>query len=429
MTSTGEPPRSLLRAEREIHPRPWIRWASTVVGGGMLAFALILVAAPWRQFVPGSGKLVAYSPTDREQRIDAPVAGRVVRWFVVEGSIVAAGDPIAELSDVDPEYVARLETRLVAEGEKLTAAEARSEAYGAQERAYDEARTLKVKAAKIKVTMADQKIAAAGQKLAAAKAELETARVNLARQKGLAEKGLTAQRALELAELAVQQAAASVNLREAELGEEKAHRTALEADVLHADAEGLAKAQSATAEVRKANADEAAARGAVAQMQTEISRQASRRVTAPRDGAIFRIAGSQGGELVAAGELLALLVPDTKSRAVELWVDGNDLPLVGEGRHVRVQFEGWPAVQFVGWPSVAVGTFGGTVAMIDSTTSASGRFRVLVLPDAGADPWPDTRYLRQGVRAQGWILLDQVRVGWELWRRLNGFPQSLGSAP
>ena len=32
------------------------------------------------------------------------------------------------------------------------------------------------------------------------------------------------------------------------------------------------------------------------------------------------------------------------------------------------------------------------------------------------------RYLRQGVRANGWILLDQVSLGFEIWRQFNGFP-------
>jgi hypothetical protein len=89
---------------------------------------------------------------------------------------------------------------------------------------------------------------------------------------------------------------------------------------------------------------------------------------------------------------------------------------------VRLQFEGWPAVQFVGWPSVAVGTFGGRVYLVDPTTNDRGQFRILVEPDPEDGPWPDQEYLRQGVRAQGWVLLNRVSVGWELWRNLNGFP-------
>ena len=28
----------------------------------------------------------------------------------------------------------------------------------------------------------------------------------------------------------------------------------------------------------------------------------------------------------------------------------------------------------------------------------------------------------KAVRANGWVLLDEVGLGYELWRRLNGFP-------
>ncbi len=62
-------------------------------------------------------------------------------------------------------------------------------------------------------------------------------------------------------------------------------------------------------------------------------------------------------------------------------VVGNDLPLVRVGNHVRLQFEGWPSLQFTGWPAVAVGTFGGEVAVVDPTDDGSGMFRVLVRPD------------------------------------------------
>jgi hypothetical protein len=107
---------------------------------------------------------------------------------------------------------------------------------------------------------------------------------------------------------------------------------------------------------------------------------------------------------------------------VEIWIDGNDAAIVSEGRRVRLQFEGWPAVQFTGWPSVAVGTFGGVVSFID-------HFRLVVVPDPEDEPWPSARFLRQGVRANGWVLLERVKLGFELWRRFNGFPPMLESAP
>jgi hypothetical protein len=78
-------------------------------------------------------------------------------------------------------------------------------------------------------------------------------------------------------------------------------------------------------------------------------------------------------------------------------------------------------VQFAGWPSVAVGTFGGEVAAVDPMDDGKGQFRVQVRPTE-QQRWPSKRFLRQGVRANGWVMLNQVSLGYEIWRQLNGFP-------
>ena len=33
--------------------------------------------------------------------------------------------------------------------------------------------------------------------------------------------------------------------------------------------------------------------------------------------------------------------------------------------------------------------------------------------------------MRQGIQAQGWILLERVPLWFEVWRQLNGFPPTL----
>jgi len=148
-------------------------------------------------------------------------------------------------------------------------------------------------------------------------------------------------------------------------------------------------------------------------------------VRAPRDGTVLRVHAANSADLLSQGDPLIELIPDTTELAVELWVRGHDAPLVTPGRKARLQFEGWPAVQFAGWPSVAVGTFGGVVAVVDAQAAADGRTRVLVVPDPEDEPWPDRRYLRQGGRANGWLLLEDVSLGYEIWRQLNAFPPSV----
>ena len=69
------------------------------------------------------------------------------------------------------------------------------------------------------------------------------------------------------------------------------------------------------------------------------------------------------------------------------------------------------------------------VRFIDRQGASDGRFRLLVVPDDEDAPWPDRRYLRQGARANGWVLLENVHLGYEIWRQLNAFPPSVNRAP
>jgi len=168
-------------------------------------------------------------------------------------------------------------------------------------------------------------------------------------------------------------------------------------------------------------AKESAAFAELQAVDVRLARQSSFEVTAPRAGRIVNITAGDNATLVRAGDTLAKLVPNNTALAVELYISGLDAALVESGARVRLEFEGWPAVQFGGWPAVAVGTFGGIVSAVDPVASANGRFRVIVREDP-EDPWPDRRYLRLGAKTHGWILLSEVRLGYELWRRLNSFP-------
>ncbi len=214
-------------------------------------------------------------------------------------------------------------------------------------------------------------------KLEAAELAVKTAGLDLARMKDLFEKGLAARRDFEQAQIRVQ------DLR--------------------------ARVAEAAAELNR--------------VDVNISRQSAQIVRAPRDGVILRVNAGDTATFVGAGEPIATFVPDNVVRAVEIFIDGRDIALVQPGAKVRLQFEGWPFVQFTGWPSVAIGTFGGIVAAIDPSADTVGRFRVLVTEDPeDPHPWPSIDFMRFGAAARGWILLERVSVGYELWRQLNNFP-------
>jgi multidrug efflux pump subunit AcrA (membrane-fusion protein) len=412
---------TLVRAPRA--SRVLARVLVALVGASVLALAL----APWQQTSTGAGRVVALSPVERQQQVEAPIEGRVVRWEVREGSRVRQGDLLAELSDNDPQLLARLEQERVALVSRVEAAKARAQSLEARAQALSGARTQATSAAGARVDMARDRTLAAERALEAAQAAHRTARLNLERQQKLAAGGLTATRSVELAELEAVRTSTEEERARMALSAARSEETALSADQGRVGNDVGASVEDARASRASALAEVAAGQAELARLDVRLARQRTQEVRAPMDATVLRLVGGVGGEVLKAGDPLLVLVPDTESRAVELWMEGNDVPLLSEGRHVRLQFEGWPAVQFSGWPSVAVGTFGGRVALIDATDDGKGRFRILVVPDAEDEPWPSASFLRQGVRVNGWVFLNRVKLGYELWRRFNGFPPVVGS--
>jgi multidrug efflux pump subunit AcrA (membrane-fusion protein) len=292
-----------------------------------LMILLVLSITPWQQFALGNGKVIAFSPTDRQHTVNSPVSGRIKKWYVDEGMRVKRGDPIVDISDNDPEILARL--------------------------ALEKEAVL--------------------QKIVAAKRAVTAGKSNLERQERLYKQGINSKRQYELAQIE------------------------------------YAKYQNELAQI---NIDKISVDVRVARQQTQI-------IKAHVSGIIFKRLTGQESVVVKAGDILVEIMPETLSRAVELWIDGNDVPFVRLHQKARLQFEGWPAIQFRGWPEIAVGTFRGEVSFIDPTDNGLGLFRAVIVPD---EPWPDVQYLRQGVRVHGWVQLGKVPLWYELWRQFNGFP-------
>jgi multidrug efflux pump subunit AcrA (membrane-fusion protein) len=387
--------------------------------------AIALTVTPWQQNIRGSGRLIAFNPEERLQEVEAPVEGRIVRWHVVEGTTVRRGQPIVDLTDNDPALLVRLEDE---RGQILrTVGEGASRAQALDDRIAGLVETLErsVEAAELREQMAKDRVAAAEQGVTAARAAKVTADLNIDRQRALLAKGLTSTRAVELAELEATTRNAELDRALATLSAARSEAASLHAELRRTRADAMTRVDEARASLASAKSDVAKARAELVKMDVRVARQQTQQVTAPIDGTVLRVLARQSGELIKAGAPLAVIVPVSTKDVVELWVNGNDMPMVLPGSAVRLQFEGWPALQFSGWPSVAVGTFGGRVQLIDPADNGQGKFRVLVEPDPHDEPWPSKRFLRQGVRANGWVLLNVVPIGYELWRQFNGFPPVL----
>lgn len=445
MTSTlrTRPPfstHSPLSTTQRVRTPRLARWVARLLLPTFILSPFALMFVPWQQTVRGRGQIVAYAPTERKQIVTARVGGQVGKWHVVEGTKVKVGEPIVDINDNDPELAERLDAQRKFLLSRCKAAEEevaeQTRAVEAQEKAYDAA----VRAARANRDAAALFVEVAKQtrKNNEFAATFEKGRFEMY-EKLFKDKqfgGLESELNRDEAKMRADRAATDVKKADAEVKRADASLLTSDSLVLQADANGLSTVATTRRDLRRAEQNMFSVERELQELDNRIERFKARFVRAPCDGIVWRISANtaQGGQFVKEGDELAVIVPNATDRVVELLIDGVDEPLIaaymeqtGRGPHVRLQFEGWPALQFTGWPSVAVGTFGGRVRQIDPTDDGNGRFRILVEPEEmfDGDQWPEAVYLRQGNQAVGWVFLNRVTLGYELWRQLNGFPPVL----
>ena len=439
-----------------VRPPLTARFASRILLFLFLITTIAMIFVPWQQFLSAHGRITAFDPTLREQVVEAPVTGRIIKVHVVEGQQVKGrkldsegnvipgqeGTLMVSIRDPDPNLMNRLQSQKEAMEQKLAAAKEQVQSLSTKITALKMSRDQAIKVAQKEVEMSEKKEKAAEKILDSAKASYEFAQYQHQQQKDLLKDGLTS-------ELDFQKATQQLLTGKADMN--RSEFTVLETGLAvlkareHLNKVGYdfdASIDTAVASKKKAEADVASNKAALAELEVRISRQGTQDVYAPCDGTVYRVlaTGAGGGMIVQAGTPLLRVVPEIPEdeRVVELLVDGNDAPLILElwqerlretGKkpviQVRLQFEGYPAIQWVGWPSAAVGTFGGIIDFVDQTDDGNGNFRILVRRDPEEEktnPWPSGYALRQGLRVNGWVLLNRVPLGWEMWRRLNGFP-------
>jgi multidrug resistance efflux pump len=401
----------------------WAKQFANYLLWAMILCSLALVLLPWQQTSRATGKVVAFIPQHRQQTVTAQIEGVVGRITpgLVEGSVVEAGDLIMVIEPLAAGLKQQLESQINQLNFKLQYANLGIVAYEEQKKAFEMARDYAVAAAEQLVLSAQNKYAAKQQEVLAYRAKEFQAKLDFERQSMLVADGIRANRDFEKIRAEYQTAAALLQAAEKEAEAANNEVTAKEKEREQKRLEAQTKVDSAEATVQKSRGEAATVSKELLDLQIKLSELDRTGIYAPQSGTILRLPVFEQGTQIRKGDELFTIVPETDQHAVELYMSGNDLPLVRVGAEVRLQFEGWPAVQFVGWPSIAIGSFGGVVAAIDATDDGQGQFRVLVQPTE-VEPWPDGLYLRQGVRANGWVMLGRVPLWFELWRQLNGFP-------
>jgi multidrug resistance efflux pump len=422
----GRGRRPLGTATQLIQSTQFMRRMALWLTFGMILALIGLMLLPWQQTARGAGRVLAFQPGYRPQQITAPVDGIVadIPPHLFEGSRVRRGDRLLTLQPVAADLEAQLDQSVVDLRARLASTEQMASVYRDNVLTLKDAQGYARDAAEQMVAAAEARLRQTEAEIPGHEAKLDQLQRNYQRQRSLYEQGIKPLREIEI----LQQ---QVALAQAELNSARQAVQSLEREVKNRRAEGnqrlseaQARVEAAEAQHQRVLADASSIRKDIIDMEVRRSALDRIHVNAPRDGVIHRLPMVEGGQMVKTGDYLLTLVPDTDDLAVELNVTGMDLPLVRVGQHVRVQFEGWPALQFSGWPQISVGTFSGEIAVIDPTDDGTGMFRILVRPEADSD-WPDERWLRQGLRANGWVMMGTVPLGYEVWRQLNGFPPTI----
>jgi adhesin transport system membrane fusion protein len=395
----------------------------------MFVLSIIILFIPWTQNIRAAGQVTALRPDQRPQTIHSVIPGRIEKWFVAEGQFVHKGDTILFISEVkdeyfDPNLLQNTQEQLASKELSVSGYMEKVKALDAQIDALLRTRELKTEQAQNKLQQARFKVMSDSMNLEAARVNNEVAAEQYRRMEQLYKDGLKSLTELEARKLKLQETQAKLTSLENQLLSSKNELINAKIEITTIDAEFKDKLAKSESEKYTAMSGMYDAEAVVTKLQNTYMnysvRQGMYYITAPQDGYITRAMQTGIGETIKEGEELVSIMPDKPALAVEIYVEPIDLPLMERGQHVRLQFDGWPAVVFSGWPDISHGTYGGQVVAIDNFISPNGKYRILVAPDPKDVPWPDG--IRVGGGVASMALLKDVAIGYELWRKINGFP-------
>ncbi|MGM0480221.1 MAG: HlyD family secretion protein [Bacteroidota bacterium] len=395
----------------------------------LLIIFIIFLFVPWTQNVRGRGEVTALSPASRPQMLHSVIPGRIGEWYVQEGGYVEKGDTIVRITEIkdqyfDPQLLERTSDQVDASNQTVDAYQNKVSALEGQVKNLQAILLLKMEQARNKLQQAELMVQSDSIDLEAAKINADIAERQFDRYDTLYQQGLKSKTDFENRKLKLQKASAQKISKQNKLlaSRNKVLNAEIELNNIQNDYENsIAKVN---AEKFNTQSSQMGALKQVRELENKLSNYAIRRgmyfVTAPQNGYITQSITNGLGEIIKEGQHIVSIMPANAELAVEMYVQPIDLPLIQKGQHVRIQFDGWPAIVFSGWPNTSYGTYGGTVFAIDRFAQPDGTFRVLVEPDESDHPWPEV--LSVGGGANSMLLLEDVPIWYELWRQFNGFP-------
>lgn len=396
---------------------------------GFLALISIVLLLPWTQNIRATGNVTTLFQDQRPQQVNAIIPGRVIKWWVKEGDFVNKGDTIVELADIkddylDPDLVERTKEQLSAKQEKISFYNDKIGNTEQQVTALREMLELKLSSLQNKIEQTRRKLLSDSAELQAATLDNEIAQQQIERARQMYTDGIISLVEFERRKVQFNKANAVFTEKQQKFLNTKQDLVILKIEMGALSQETADKVFKAMGEIASSGSDVAEAKDEVARKRNQLAnyqiRGRQRWLIAPQSGQIVKAKKAGLNETVKEGEMIVEIVPNKVDYAIELFVNAMDLVLIEKGQPVRLIFDGFPTIVFSGWPQASYGTYLGEVIYVETNRSDNGKFRILVVPVKDDKPWPNT--LKLGVGAQGFAMLKDVGVWYELWRQINGFP-------
>ena len=393
-----------------------------------LAFVFIMFL-PWTQNIKTQGNVNTLFQEQRPQKLNSPIPGRIIKWYVKNGDVVKKGDTILQISEIkddylDPLLVERTQEQVQAKKGVRDYYNAKISTTENQIAAITAAKDLKLNQIKIKIAQLQNKLKAEQAELTAVNNELKIAQDQLNRQNKMYEEGLVSLTQLQQRNVSFQNALAKKTSAENKLAQ-------TQQEIAAQNIEQNAVIQEYTEKLSKTEGDRfqsmgqvAGSTGDIAKLENQVATYKVRKglyyILATQDGQITQLTKAGIGEIVKDAETIGIIVPKKIDYIAEIYVKPVDLPLIRENQKVMLTFDGFPAIVFSGWPNSSYGTFSGKIIAIENSISENGLFKAIVAEDKTQKRWPPN--MKIGTGASGIAILNDVPIWYEIWRNINGFP-------
>ena len=393
-----------------------------------LAFVFIMFL-PWTQNIKTQGNVNTLFQEQRPQKLNSPIPGRIIKWYVKNGDVVKKGDTILQISEIkddylDPLLVERTQEQVQAKKGVRDYYNAKISTTENQIAAITASKDLKLNQIKIKIAQLQNKLKAEQAELTAINNELKIAQDQLNRQNKMYEEGLVSLTQLQQRNVSYQNALAKKTSAENKLAQ-------TQQEIAAQNIEQNAVIQEYTEKLSKTEGDRfqsmgqvAGSTGDIAKLENQVATYKVRKglyyILATQDGQITQLTKAGIGEIVKDAETIGIIVPKNIDYIAEIYVKPVDLPLIRENQKVMLTFDGFPAIVFSGWPNSSYGTFSGKIIAIENSISENGLFKAIVAEDKTQKRWPPN--MKIGTGASGIAILNDVPIWYEIWRNINGFP-------